>query len=148
MTVLSRLFVITLLFLALFTGSVSAACNSGFLYSDSSCPPEKSIQYCANGDKQCSLSGSIRATETFIGNGTFTNKPLSVFITEIVKYFLGFVTLIAVIYIIYAGFQLMTGGGDEEKVKKARQIIIYVIAGIVLMWVAYWIVDIIIKAFK
>lgn len=64
------------------------------------------------------------------------------------KYFLGFVTVVGVIYIIYAGFQLMTGGGDEEKVKKARQIIIYVIAGIVLMWLAYWIVAIIIDAFK
>lgn len=147
MTVLSRILPITLVFLALFVGEVSAD-SCAFNWADPNCGNSDSIKYCANGDKQCSLSGSIGAAETFIGNGTFTNKPLSVFIQEIVKYFLGFVTLIAVIYIIYAGFQLMTGGGDEEKVKKARQIITYVIAGIVLMWVAYWIVDIIIKAFK
>jgi type IV secretory pathway VirB2 component (pilin) len=148
MTVLSRLLPIALIFLAICVGEASAVCNSGHIWSDSSCPPEKAIQYCSHGDKQCTLSGSISAVETFVGNGTFTNKPLSAFIQDIVKYFLGFVTLIAVIYIIYAGFQLMTGGADEEKVKKARQIITYVIAGIVLMWVAYWIVDIIIKAFK
>ena len=62
------------------------------------------------------------------------------------RYLLGFVTIIGVIYVIYAGFQLMTGGGDEEKVKKARQIIIYVLVGIVLMWLAYAIVTIIIRA--
>lgn len=67
---------------------------------------------------------------------------------DVVLYFLGFVTLVAVIYVIYAGFQLMIGGGDEEKVKKARQIITYVIIGIILMWAAYWIIDIIIQAIK
>lgn len=147
MTVLSRILSITFIFLAIFAGEVSASSCGWFDFGSTSCGDPKAIQYCADKTK-CSLSGSIDAAGNFIGKDTFTNKPLSVFIQEIVKYFLGFVTLIAVIYIIYAGFQLMTGGGDEEKVKKARQIITYVIAGIVLMWVAYWIVDIIIKAFK
>ena len=38
----------------------------------------------------------------------------------------------------------MTGAGDEEKSKKAKNIILYVIVGIVIMWLAYaavnWIV--------
>lgn len=58
---------------------------------------------------------------------------------------MSFVSVIAVIYIIYAGAQLMTGAGDEEKMKKARQIIIYVMIGIALMWLARpivkWTVD-------
>jgi hypothetical protein len=49
---------------------------------------------------------------------------------------MGFVSLIAVLYIIYAGFQLMIGAGDEEKMKKTRQIILYVILGILIMWLA------------
>jgi hypothetical protein len=53
---------------------------------------------------------------------------------------MGFVSLIAVLYIIYAGFQLMTGAGDEEKMKKTRSIITYVILGILIMWLAYPIV--------
>jgi type IV secretory pathway VirB2 component (pilin) len=56
------------------------------------------------------------------------------------------VTLIAVLYIIYAGFQIMTGAGDEEKNKKAKNIILYVVIGIVIMWLAYSIVDFIIKS--
>jgi hypothetical protein len=42
----------------------------------------------------------------------------------------------------------MTGGGDEEKMKKARQMIIYVLIGIVVMWMAYWIVTLILDAVK
>lgn len=53
---------------------------------------------------------------------------------------MGFISIIAVIYIIYAGFQLMIGAGDEEKMKKTRQIILYVILGIMIMWLAYPIV--------
>jgi Type IV secretion system pilin/REJ domain len=51
-----------------------------------------------------------------------------------------FISIIAVIYIIYAGFQVMTGWGDEEKMKKAKNIITYVIIGILIMWLAYSIV--------
>lgn len=58
---------------------------------------------------------------------------------------MSFVSLIAVIYIIWAGFQLMIGAGDEEKMKKARQIIVYVIIGVIIMWLARpivrWTVD-------
>jgi bacteriorhodopsin len=74
----------------------------------------------------------------------FTKKSISVFVTDLVRYFLSFVTIIAVVYVLWAGFQLMVSGGDEESAKKARKIITYVIAGIVLMWLAYWIVTLII----
>jgi PKD repeat protein len=58
------------------------------------------------------------------------------------------VTLIAVIYIIYAGFQIMTGGGDEEKMKKSRNTILYVFIGIVIMWLAYALVTLVMTALK
>ena len=34
----------------------------------------------------------------------------------------------------------MIGAGDEEKTKKTRQIIIYVLLGIIIMWLAFPIV--------
>jgi type IV secretory pathway VirB2 component (pilin) len=58
------------------------------------------------------------------------------------------VTLIAVIYVIYAGFQIMTGGGDEEKMKKSRNTIFYVFIGIVIMWLAYALVTLVMTALK
>ena len=65
---------------------------------------------------------------------------------NLIKSFLSFVTIIAVIYCLWAGFQIMTAGGAEEKVKKGRQIIIQVGIGIVIMWLAYAIVTWIVQA--
>lgn len=109
------------------------------------CPTPWQIEYCQGSN--CTIGWWLVATQNAVGT-TFTQKTISVFVTDVVKYFLSFVTLIAVIYVIYAWFQLMTGGWDEEKVKKARQIIIYVVVGIVLMWLAYWIVRLILDAIK
>lgn len=67
-------------------------------------------------------------------------------ITRVITNLLGLVTLIAVAYCLYAGFQIMTAGGDEEKVKSGRKTIINVIIGIVVMWLAYFIVTFILGA--
>ncbi len=65
---------------------------------------------------------------------------------NIILALLGLVTLIAVAYVLYAGFQILTAGGDEEKVKSGRKTIINVLIGIVVMWLAYWIVSLIMDA--
>ncbi len=75
-----------------------------------------------------------------------TDETLTQYAVRVVKYFLTFVTIIAVIYIIWAGFQLMTGAWDEERSKKAKNIIIYVLVGIIVMWLAYSIVTLIVGA--
>jgi Type IV secretion system pilin len=73
---------------------------------------------------------------------------LVVYVQDVVKYLLGFITIIAIVYVIYAGFQLMIGAGDEEKSKKAKNTILYVIVGIVIMWLAYTIVNIVMTTLK
>lgn len=110
-----------------------------------SCADPGEISYCKDGS--CSIEKWSDAVKTAT-NGLLSDKSLTAFITDTVLYFLWFVTLIGVLYVIYAGFQIMTGGGDEEKIKKARQIIIYVLIGIVVMWLAYSIVMLILDAVK
>lgn len=61
-------------------------------------------------------------------------------IIHFIQQALGFVTLIAVAYVLWAGFQLITAGGDEERMKKSKTTIIQVVIGIVVMWLAYSIV--------
>ncbi len=63
---------------------------------------------------------------------------------NLIAKFLGFVTIIAVLYVIWAGFQILTAGGDEDKVKKGRTTIIQVVIGIVVMWLAYTLVTLVI----
>jgi hypothetical protein len=51
-----------------------------------------------------------------------------------------FAGIIAVFYVIYAGFQYLTAGGDGEKVKKARAGIVNAVIGIVVIVSAFLII--------
>ncbi len=46
---------------------------------------------------------------------------------------LDFILIIAVIYIIFAGIRLIVSGGEEGEKDKAKQTIIYVIIGIIVV---------------
>lgn len=126
------------------TLSVQALDSCFWSWSCGSANPSQ-IQFCSDGS--CTLSWGSIAVQGAVGD-LFTKKSISVFVTDLVRYFLSFVTIVAVVYVLWAWFQLMVSGGDEEAAKKARKIIIYVIAGIVLMWLAYWIVTLIIWVLK
>lgn len=110
-----------------------AACGGGWFSTNCSTSP-----YDCVGSK-CGIEAWTDAVTKAVGN-QITKDSIVVYAQKIVMYFMSFISLIAVIYIIYAGFQLMIGAGDEEKMKKTRQIIVYVILGIIVMWLAYPIV--------
>lgn len=118
-----------------FSDQIFAACDGWFSFA-SSC--ETKIPVCSDG--KCNLDQGVHDLKDVI-NGLFTGKPISQYIQDIVKYLLSFVSIIGVIYIIYAGFQLLIGAWDDEKMKKAKQIITYVVLGIILMWLAFGIVN-------
>ena len=52
-------------------------------------------------------------------------------ITLIINYFLGILGLIAVGFLIYAGVLMVTAGGDEQQIGKARKIITY---AVIIFW--------------
>lgn len=61
-------------------------------------------------------------------------------ISDVINYFLGILGLIAVAFLIYAGILMVTAGGNDEQVTKARKIIMYAVAGIVIILLSYTIV--------
>ncbi len=64
----------------------------------------------------------------------------SVFLTTAIKVIIflnGFVALVTVVMIIYAGFLLLTGGWDEEKSEKSKKIITYIIIGVLIILFSY-----------
>jgi hypothetical protein len=67
--------------------------------------------------------------------GTATNSAENVVQTLIDRAMM-FLALVAVCYGIWGGFQIVTAGGDEEKVKKGRTILIQVVIGIIVIWLA------------
>jgi Type IV secretion system pilin len=56
-----------------------------------------------------------------------------------------FLGLLGVLYGIWGGFQIVTAGGDEEKVKKGRTIIIQVAIGLLVIFIANSIVQFILQ---
>ncbi len=98
----------------------------------------------ANGNPECWLQQWIDAVGEI--GGLENDIWAADFIQEIVGYILSFVSLIAVIYIIYAGFQILIWNGEEEKLKKSKQTILYVILGIIVIWLAWPITIMVIRA--
>lgn len=98
--------------------------------------------YCQNDD--CSLDQWISVMKAWV-NDIEKDRKASSYVQDLIKYTLWFVTLIAVVYIIYSGFQIMISAWSDEKVKKSKSTIFYVIMWIALMWLAYPIVSFILK---
>ncbi len=59
------------------------------------------------------------------------------------NWILGFITVIAVLFIIYGGIQYITAGGDENTMKSAKKTITTAIIGLVVAGLAYAIVTLI-----
>lgn len=57
------------------------------------------------------------------------------------NFFLGFLALIAMIIVIYAGFLYVTAMGNDDQAKKAKNTIIWVVMGIIVILLAYALVN-------
>ncbi len=71
-------------------------------------------------------------TDPITGTGGLLFK-----VTNIIAWFGG---IIAVIMIVYAGFVYVTSGGEQGKIKSAKDIILYAVIGLVIIVVARTIV--------
>jgi len=65
------------------------------------------------------------------------NTNLGMAIGKIIQIFLGFLGILAVILILFAGFLWMTAGGDDAKVTTAKNYIKNAVIGIVIILSAY-----------
>lgn len=75
-------------------------------------------------------------------------KPLAQTITDIVKFVVGFIGVIAVIVIIWAGWTYVTSAGASDKVMLAKRTILYAIIGLVVTIMAGAIVAFVVNTFK
>lgn len=104
------------------------------------CDDDTKINICNSNDptssKYCSLDKGTDLVKNGVNN-IKTDKRFSEYIQDVVVYLLTFLALITVMLILWAGFSVLTSAGDEEKVKKAKKIIVYAIAGLILITLAY-----------
>lgn len=105
------------------------------------------VQYC--NDSECWLTEGINLVSWSLSDSWIvTNGTASEYIQKVVAYLLGFLYVIGVIIIIYAWFNMLTASWDEEKFKKSKTIIIYVIIWFVIMYLAGAIVRFILATFN
>lgn len=68
-------------------------------------------------------------------------------IAQIVKTSLLLVGVIALAFVVYGGFRYITSRGDEREVEEAKNTITYAVIGIVVIGLAYAIIDLVFRAF-
>ena len=137
MKIYSKLLIILILFLSVFNITNWSFISEIF---DDIWPR---VHYCQN--DECWISTWIIDVRNYIDPTMVTDQKASVYIQNVVIFLLGFIYLVAVILIIYAWFNLMTWIGDEEKIKKSKIMIIYVIIWIAIIFLANSIVSFVVK---
>ena len=66
-----------------------------------------------------------------------SDRDIKSIIATIINITLGFLGIIAVIFILYAGYMWMTAGGNEDRVTKARAIIRNGVIGMIIVFSVY-----------
>lgn len=72
--------------------------------------------------------------------GNFKKLDLATIVRTIIMWALIFSAVVAVIFIIWGGYQYVTSSGDAEKAGKGRATLINAIIGLVIIFIAYAIV--------
>jgi hypothetical protein len=82
------------------------------------------------------------------GSNCATNNDLSwvvSIVTRVINWINGFVWIAIILIIIYAGVQVLFSNWDEEKLKKAKKALMYVVIWIAILALSYFIMTFFIK---
>ncbi|MBI2637139.1 MAG: hypothetical protein HYW81_03020 [Parcubacteria group bacterium] len=66
-------------------------------------------------------------------------------IAQVINVLLGFLGILAVIIILYAGFKWMTASGNEEQVGEARKMLLQAVIGLVIVMMAWVITNFVVS---
>jgi uncharacterized membrane protein len=95
------------------------------------------------------LAQGVNIKQQFLGTGTTPTEPTQIgpFITNLLSNALVLAGLILLVYMIIAGIGIMSsaGSGSEEKMEKGKKAITSALIGFIVVFCAYWIVQLISK---
>jgi hypothetical protein len=63
----------------------------------------------------------------------YTNKNLSKIIDKFTTYLAGFAGALAVLFIIYGGFLMVTAGGNKDRLDSAKKTLTFAILGLIII---------------
>jgi len=95
-------------------------------------------------DQDCNIQSWIEIVKDSV-RWVETDRTFSEYVQDITVYVLTFISFIAVVYIIYAWFRILTWAWNEETLKKQKMTVFYVIIWILLIRLAYPLVTFILK---
>lgn len=88
------------------------------------------------------LHASVASAAINYGSGNVqsglkgTEEAAPAAVQTLVGRFMTFLAIIALLYLLWGGFNILTAGGDEEKVKKGKTVIIQACIGLVVIYLA------------
>lgn len=121
---------------------VSLYLFGGIVFADSTFMSNETAQpYCSWQDwVDCSLDSWVNTVSKWV-NDIEQHKKFTQKVQDITSYAIWFIALLGVLYIIYAWFGILTDSWDWAKVKKSKSIITYVLLWIVVIFLAYPIIN-------
>lgn len=116
-------------------GTAVASCSASF--PGHSCMDKDSGTDCKTG--YCPGSASIQCC---VGGGAGIPNPLgttniNTFAARIISYVLGLVGTISLLLFVYGGLIWMTSAGNQNAVKKGRDILVWAVIGMAVVFTAY-----------
>ncbi len=129
-----------LAFVALFFNAPLVSTAPKCLPSNPNCNPSNPSSSGACQGVQCSIENGIDAAA---GNGLSPNQAanqLNNTISSVINIFSIIIGVIAVIMIIIAGFKYVTSAGSDDKIKSAKNTIVYAVVGLIIVALAQTIV--------
>lgn len=70
-------------------------------------------------------------------SGVGSPQPLPVIVGRIINVVLGFLGILLLVYLLYAGFLWMTAAGDDKQVGKAKEMIKNAVIGLIVIVAAF-----------
>ena len=89
------------------------------------------------------ISGMPLPVPNAIKSFTSRTDYFSYILQNFIAFLFFTVIILGLFYILFSGFQWLTSGGDEEKIKKARTSIMYTLVGITIVFLSFLVVNII-----
>ncbi len=117
--------------------SFSALLNLALVVSIVSLALMPSLVGATTGDIGGLINGQLEPVGDIYGDPDVSETALSEAIAEIIQIVLGFLGVIFIVLIIYAGFVWMTAAGNEEKITTAKKTMIAAIIGVTIVLLAY-----------
>ncbi|USN58178.1 MAG: hypothetical protein H6767_07810 [Candidatus Peribacteria bacterium] len=74
-----------------------------------------------------------------------SNQSADSAVQSLISNFMAFLYLIAVVYALWGGFNILTAGGEEEKVKKGKTVLIQAVIGLLVIFLADSIINFVVS---